>query len=58
MPLTSSEIEPGHRGKILLGGSVVTLDALREADRQGVEGIITGGLIRKISHSIWATKSD
>lgn len=47
MPLTSSEIESGHRGKILLGGSVVTLDALREAERQGVGGIITGGIDQK-----------
>ena len=47
IPLTSSEITPDHSGKILVGGSVVTLDALREAVKQGVNGIIVGGVDEK-----------
>ena len=47
MPLTSSEIKSTHSGKIIVGGSVVTLDALREAVRQGVKGIIVGGVDEK-----------
>ncbi len=47
MPLTSSEITPEHNGKVLVGGSVVTLDALREAVKQGVKGIIVGGVDQK-----------
>jgi hypothetical protein len=46
-PLTSSDIIPEHSGKILVGGSVVTLDALREAVKQGVKGIIVGGVDQK-----------
>jgi len=47
IPLTSTEIKPEHSGKVLLGGSVVTLDALREAVKQGVKGIIVGGVDQK-----------
>lgn len=47
VPLTSSEIKPMHSGKVLVGGSVVTLDALREAVKQGVRGIIVGGVDQK-----------
>ena len=46
-PLTSAEIKPEHRDKILVGGSVATLDALREAVNQGVKGIIVGGVDQK-----------
>ena len=46
-PLTSSDIKPDHQNKIILGGSVVTLDALREAVKQGVKGIIVGGVDQK-----------
>jgi len=46
-PLTSSEIKQEHNGKILVGGSVATLDALREAVKQGVKGIIVGGIDQK-----------
>ena len=45
--MTSSEIKPEYRGKIIVGGSVVTLDALREAVKQGVNGIIVGGVDQK-----------
>ena len=47
MPLTSSEIKPEHSGMVIVGGSVVTLDALREAVKQGVKGIIVGGVDEK-----------
>ena len=47
MPLTSSEIKPEYSGKVIVGGSVVTLDALREAVKQGVKGIIVGGIDEK-----------
>ena len=47
VPLTSSDITPMQSGKIIVGGSVVTLDALREAVRQGVKGIIVGGVDQK-----------
>ena len=47
IPLTSTEILPEHTGKVLVGGSVVTLDALREAVKQGVKGIIVGGVDQK-----------
>jgi hypothetical protein len=46
-PLTSAEIKQEHSGKILVGGSVATLDALREAVKQGVKGIIVGGVDQK-----------
>ena len=46
-PLTSAEIKPDYRDKILIGGSIVTLDALREAVKQGVRGIIVGGVDQK-----------
>ncbi|MCW4013539.1 MAG: hypothetical protein NWF07_11195, partial [Candidatus Bathyarchaeota archaeon] len=46
-PLTSSEIKPEHRDRILVGGSVATLDALREAVKHGVKGIIVGGVDQK-----------
>jgi len=46
-PLTTEVVGAGHRGKILVGGSVVTLDALRKAAGVGVSGIITGGVDQK-----------
>jgi len=46
-PLTSAEIKPEYSGKVLVGGSVVTLDALREAVKQEVKGIIVGGVDQK-----------
>ncbi len=42
--LTSREILPEYKGKIIVGGSLATLDALREAVRVGAKGIIVGGV--------------
>jgi len=36
-----------HKGKIVVGGSFVTIDALRKAARNGVNGIIVGGVDQK-----------
>jgi hypothetical protein len=47
LPLTSAEIIPDYNGKVVVGGSVVTLDALREAVKQGIKGIIVGGVDQK-----------
>lgn len=47
IPLTSGDILPEHSGRIIVGGSFVTLDALREAVKQGVKGIIVGGVDQK-----------
>ena len=47
VPITTEVVGEGHRGKILVGGSVVTLDALRKAAETGVSGIITGGVDQK-----------
>jgi len=45
--LTTEVMREGHEGKILVGGSVVTLDALRKAAETGVSGIVTGGVDQK-----------
>lgn len=45
--LTTDLIKDGHKGKIIVGGSFVTLDALREAARIGVNGIISGAMDQK-----------
>ena len=42
--LTSKQLESAHKGKVVVGGSFVTLDALRSAVGLGVRGILTGGL--------------
>ena len=42
--LTADKIDPDHKGKILVGGSLVTLDAFRKALDLGVSGIIVGGI--------------
>jgi len=46
-PLTSSEIRDSHKGKVIVGGSVVTLDALKAAQRAGVRGMVVGGVDQK-----------
>jgi hypothetical protein len=46
-PLTRSGIKREHRDMILIGGSNVTLEALIEAVRIGVKGIIVGGIDQK-----------
>ncbi len=43
IPLTSEEIKAEHRGKVVVGGSVVTVDALRAAAKNGVSAVIVGG---------------
>ena len=45
--LTTEVVGEGLGGKVLVGGSVVTLDALRKAVEMGVCGIITGGVDQK-----------
>lgn len=42
--LDKSSIKEEHRGKILVGGSFITLDGLDKARKQGVKGIVVGGL--------------
>jgi len=41
--LTPELIKPEHAGKILIGGELVTADALHKAIDTGVTGIVTGG---------------
>lgn len=43
-PLTEDLIQPTHRDKILCGGAIVGNDAIQEAIRGGVKGIIVGGI--------------
>jgi len=47
IPLTSEEIKEEHRGKVVVGGSVVTVDALRAAAKNGVSAVIVGGVDQK-----------
>lgn len=42
--LDAAAVRPEHAGKIIVGGSLVTAAAVREAIRQGVKGIVSGGL--------------
>ncbi len=42
--LTAERILPEHRDHILVGGSLVTTDAIQKAIQQGVKGIIAGGI--------------
>lgn len=41
--LTASALSKDHRGKVLVGGALVDLDALQRAAELGVAGIIVGG---------------
>lgn len=43
-PLTPDLIQPEHRDKILVGGSIVSHDAIQKAIRSGVRGLIVGGI--------------
>jgi hypothetical protein len=45
--LTTEALGEGLEGKVIVGGSVVTLDALRKAAAAGVSGVITGGVDQK-----------
>jgi len=42
--LTEDKISPDQRGKILVGGSLVTHEALKRAADSGVAGIVIGGI--------------
>jgi hypothetical protein len=42
--LTASALKPEYAGKIIVGGKLVTLEAVREAAKLGVRGIVVGGL--------------
>ena len=42
--LAEEHILPEHRDNILVGGSLVTTDAIQKAIQQGVKGIIAGGI--------------
>ena len=42
--LAEESIKEEHRGKIVVGGSLVTSDAIHKAIRSGVKGIIAGGI--------------
>ena len=42
--LTAEQILPEHRDNIVVGGSLVTTDAIQKAIQQGVKGIIAGGI--------------
>ena len=42
--LTAEQILPEHRDSILVGGSLVTTDAIQKAIQHGVRGIIAGGI--------------
>ncbi len=42
--LTAEQILPEHQDNILVGGSLVTTDAIQKAIQQGVKGIIAGGI--------------
>lgn len=46
-PLTSEDVKPEHRGSVLVGGSVATLDALKAAARSGLSGVVVGGVDQK-----------
>lgn len=46
--ITAEQITPNCAGKILVGGSSVTIDALKKAVEVGVKGIIVGGVENNI----------
>lgn len=46
-PLTPEAIDEGDKGRILVGGSIVSPGALRKASKMGVSGLITGGVDQK-----------
>ncbi len=42
--LDAPKIKPEHRGKVIVGGSLLTADAVKAAQKHGVAGIMVGGL--------------
>ena len=45
--LSSDGIGDAQKGKVVVGGSLVTLDALRRAVKAGVSGVVAGGVDQK-----------
>ena len=43
-PLTRDLVQPTHRDKILVGGSIVAHDTIQEAIQHGVKGLVVGGI--------------
>jgi hypothetical protein len=46
-PITAEMITSAHAGKIIVGGSNLSGDALRKAHELGVTGIVVGGIVDK-----------
>jgi len=44
VPLTADLLHPEHRGKILVGGSRITVEALQKAMEVGVTGLVAGSI--------------
>jgi len=42
--LSPAALQPSFAGKIIVGGKLVTLEAIREAAKLGVRGIVVGGM--------------
>jgi hypothetical protein len=42
--LTAEMIKPEHKGKVLIGGNMITLEALRKSVELGVSAIVSGGI--------------
>jgi hypothetical protein len=41
--LTAARLKPEHKGKIVVGGSYISLDGLQKAREVGVAGVVVGG---------------
>ena len=48
--LTARHIRDDDRGRILVGGALVTAEALRRAEEAGVTGLVCGGILDKDLH--------
>ncbi len=46
-PMDQDKISPSDKGKVLIGGSLITAAALKKANDIGVAGIVAGGIIDK-----------
>lgn len=44
-PLEESAITEAHRGKVIVGGSIISAAALRKAAACGVAGVVVGGVV-------------
>jgi hypothetical protein len=47
MGLSAADISPEYKGKVIIGGALASLDALREAVKVGASGVIVGGVDQK-----------